>query len=155
MTTTHWKKLVNTNYIGSYSLEPGQDKTVTIKSVSKENVVGPDGRSEECIVAQLVNEKPFILNKTNCKMITKVHGSPYIEDWAGKKITLYAAKVKAFGDTVEALRIRPDKPTLPTLNQSHPKWDQARESYKAGNVTIDQIRSNYQLSINDEKLLTQ
>ena len=116
-------------------------------------VTGPDGKQEECIVAQLAGEKPFILNKTNCKTIAKVHGSPYIEDWAGKKITLYVAKVKAFGDTVEALRVRTEKPKLPILNPDNPKWNDAKAAYKAGNVTINQIRSNYQLSANDEKLL--
>ena len=39
---------------------------------------------------------------------------PYIEDWNGKYITLYAAKVRAFGDVVEALRIRPKAPSIKT-----------------------------------------
>lgn len=153
MTQTHWKRLVNPNYIGAYSLDPGEDRSVTIKSVSQEMVKGPDGKQEECIVAQLVGEKPFILNKTNCKMIAKIYGSPYIEDWTGKKVTLYAAKIKAFGEQVEALRIRPDKPKLPELNPSHAKWNDAKKAVQAGQVTLEQIRGNYQLNSENEKLL--
>lgn len=151
---THWKKLTNPNYIGSYSLEPGEERTVTIESVSKELVKGPDGKEEECIVAKLKNEKPLILNKTNCKTIAKVHESPYIEDWSGKKITLYVAKIKAFGERVDALRIRDKKPTLPDLNPAHPKWEDAKQAIQAGKVTVNQIRANYTLTSNNEKLLT-
>jgi hypothetical protein len=48
----------------------------------------------------------MILNKTNCKTITKVYKTPYIEDWANRKIQIYVEQVKAFGDIVEALRIK-------------------------------------------------
>ena len=54
----------------------------------------------------------MILNVTNCKTIAKIYDSPYIEDWIGKYITVYSAKVKAFGETVEALRIRPKVPSM-------------------------------------------
>lgn len=151
---THWRRLTNPNYIGSYSLEPGEERTVTIESVSKELVKGPDGKEEECIVAKLKGEKPLILNKTNCKTIAKVHESPYIEDWSGKKITLYVAKIKAFGERVDALRIRDKKPTLPDLNPQHPKWEDAKQAIKTGKVTVNQIRANYTLTSNNEKLLT-
>ena len=43
--------------------------------------------------------------------ISKVYDTPYIEDWAGKYISIYIARVKAFGETVEALRIRNRVPT--------------------------------------------
>jgi hypothetical protein len=51
----------------------------------------------------------MILNKTNCKIITKVLDTPYIDNWVGKSIVIYAAKVKAFGDMVEALRVKNQK----------------------------------------------
>ena len=53
----------------------------------------------------------MILNATNCKMISKIYDTPYIEDWVGKWISIYIAKVKAFGEVVEALRIRNRIPT--------------------------------------------
>lgn len=104
---THWKKLSNTDYIGAYALDPGKDLILTVKSVSEENVVGADGKKEDCIIVRFREPvKPMILNATNAKSIQKLAKSPYIEDWAGMRIQLYAAKVKAFGEVVEALRIR-------------------------------------------------
>lgn len=104
---THWKKLTNPNYLGAYSIENGQDLILTIKYVNEETVIGTDGKKDDCVVCHFVeNVKPMILNSTNMKMITKLYKSPYIEDWAGKKIQVGIEKVKAFGDVVEALRVR-------------------------------------------------
>jgi len=111
-TKTHWKKLLNYKYYGTYSLKPNQEETLTIKTVSKENIIGAKGKKSVGIVARFNEklngeDKPMILNKTNCKIIELLHGSPFIEDWVGKQITIYAAKgIEAFGSTVDALRIR-------------------------------------------------
>ena len=40
------------------------------------------------------------------KQLPKLYKTPFIEEWAGRKIQLYSESVKAFGDVVEALRIR-------------------------------------------------
>jgi hypothetical protein len=111
-TLTHWKKLTNPDYLGAYALEPGQDLIVTIKSVANEVVTGSDGKKETCSVMRFAeNVKPMILNATNSKMITKLLKTPYIERWAGRKIQIYVENgVKAFGDVVDALRIRPFLP---------------------------------------------
>lgn len=107
---THWKKLTNTNYIGAFDLIPGQELKITFESIAKETVKSSDGKDEMCIVARIKGaKKPMILNKTNCKIITKLLDTPYIEDWAGKSVIIYAAKVKAFGEMVEALRVKNQK----------------------------------------------
>lgn len=103
---THWKKLTNPDYLGAYALEDGEDMIVTIKNVSKKIITGPNGQKEEAVVAELEGMKPMILNKTNMKRITKVCGTPYIEDWAGHDIQLYTELVPAFGETTMALRVR-------------------------------------------------
>lgn len=106
---THWKKLTNPNYIGAEILQPGQELKLTIEKIVKEQVKTADG-TQECIVAYFVGgKKGMIINKTNAKIITKVLDTPYIEHWSGKSITIYAAKVKAFGDMVEALRVKNQK----------------------------------------------
>ncbi len=111
-TLTHWKKLTNPDYLGAYALEPGQDLIVTIKSVANEVVTGTDGKKETCSVMRFAeNVKPMVLNATNSKTITKLLKTPYIEKWAGRKIQIYVESgVKAFGDVVDALRIRPFLP---------------------------------------------
>ena len=112
MDKTHWKKLHNPDYLGAYALTPGKDLTATIKMVRKEMVTGPDGKKEECTVVHFSEKdiKPMILNSTNAKTIQKVYKTPYIEDWSGRKIQLFIDNVKAFGELVEALRIRPFVP---------------------------------------------
>lgn len=115
MEKTHWKKLDNPDYLGAYALQPGQDLIVQIKSVGQEEVYNPtNNKKEVCTVAHFTdrNIKPMILNVTNCKTISKLYDTPYIEDWQGKYIALYIAKVKAFGETVEALRVRNKIPTM-------------------------------------------
>ena len=108
---THWKNLANYDYLGAYSLKNGKDKIVTIKEIKQELVTGNGGRKENCIVAHFSDEeKPMILNKTNCKTIQKVYSTPLIEEWVGKKIVLFASTTSLAGETVECLRIRPYPP---------------------------------------------
>lgn len=113
MSKHHWKRFVNVEYLGAYSLDEGEDKTLTIDHVEKEKVTGASGRTEECLVAHWVEpEKGFILNRTNCKTITKVVGSPYVEDWKGKAITLYVDSTRFGSEIVECLRVRPYAPRV-------------------------------------------
>lgn len=107
MSKTHFKKLQNPDFLGTYALEDGKDIILTIDFVRQEKVTGSDGKSEELPVCHWKeSQKPMILNSTNLKMIAKVLGSPYIEDWSGKKIQIGSERVKAFGDVVDALRVR-------------------------------------------------
>ncbi len=109
---THWKKLTNPDYLGSYSLEDGQDLILTIQNVRQEVVTGPDGKKEDCLVCYWKEpEKPMILNVTNAKMIEKLLKTPYIEQWSGNRIQIGSEKVKAFGEIVDALRVRSFLPT--------------------------------------------
>lgn len=110
MEKTHWKNNFDYQYLGGYSID-GEDKTLTIKAVKTEKVQGTSGRSEDCMVIYFEEEeKGMICNKTNAKTIQKVHGTPYIEEWTGKRIVLGTEKVTAFGETTDALRIRAYKP---------------------------------------------
>ncbi len=110
MSETHWKKLTNPDYLGAYAFDPGEVKIVTIDHVAQEELIGQDGRASLCIVAHLVGEKPLVLNKTNCKAISKLLETPYIEEWAGHRIALGVQRVKAFGEDVDAVRVRPKLP---------------------------------------------
>ena len=109
---THWKKLTNPDYLGAYALQPGQELIVTIKSVANEVVTGTDGKKETCSVMHFMEDvKPLVLNATNSKTITKLLKTPYIEHWQGRKIQLYVENgIKAFGDVVDAIRVRPFLP---------------------------------------------
>ena len=158
-TKTHWKQNFNYDYLGAYSLEPGQECILTIKDVRKQIVKGTHGQKEECTIAvfnEAVNgeTKPMILNKTNCKVIEKLYKTPYIEDWTGKKITIYVQDgIKAFGEVVDALRIRQSIPSQRlTLDPSSPKWEKAKERVKAG-VTFEEISKHYDITPENYKKL--
>jgi len=158
MQKTHWKKLTNPDYIGAYALNPGEDLIVRIEKVTHETIKGADGKTDQCNVAHLVGHKPFILNATNQKSIEKALASPYIEDWTGKWIQLYATPVKAFGEVVTALRVRNQAPKPPekakmSLTPEHAKWNEAKQAIKAGTVTIETIRARYVLSDENEALI--
>lgn len=143
---THWKQLVNPNYLGVYSLPDGQDMTVIIDSVSREMVVQAGGKKEECTVAKIKGNKPMILNRTNCKTIAKLYDSPYIEDWAGKQITIFASTTKLAGDIVECLRVRPVVTPLrkPTLTQE--RFDAACEKITNGTFSKVRLLSEFDLT---------
>ena len=135
MSKTHWKSTTNPNYLGAYSLPDGKDIVVVIDYVKKETVVGVNGKKEEETVAHLKNGvKPFILNKTNMKTITKVCGSPYIEDWTGIAIQIYFDPTVKFGkETLGGLRVRPFKPETPAKNEK-PKTNENIVCADCGNV---------------------
>lgn len=155
MEKTHFRKLRNPNYIGSYELMTGgepRDLDVEIVRATKENVQNGD-KSEQAMVIYLKNQKPFIVNSTNAKSISSALGSPYIEDWVGKRITLYVSRIKAFGDWHDALRVRKDAPKEPSkddLNPQHEKWNGAVKALKENKTTIEAIQKAY--NINDENL---
>ena len=115
----HWKKQFNYEYLGSYSLDGKKEIIVTITKSAQEKVTGQQGRKEECFVVYFKEfDKGMILNRTNAKAIEKVAGSGLIEDWMGVQIILYVEKgVKAFGDVVDALRIRDKKPTRQVMSK--------------------------------------
>ena len=155
---THWKKLHNPDYLGAYALTPGEDMIVTVDHVRKETITGADGKTEECIVAHFRDGvKPMILNATNAKMLQKLCKSPFVEDWAGTSIQLYAENVRAFGDVVEALRIRPRLPvkTKPELSPSSPNWGAAITAVREGQTTVAKIREKYTLSAESARQLTE
>ena len=112
---THWKKVRNMSYLGSWDLEPGKDLILTIAKVGQETVENPVQKTKEVkTVAHFAEQgfKPMVLNATNCKAIEKVTGTPYMEEWPGHTISIYTAKVRAFGEETDALRVRNKKPDV-------------------------------------------
>lgn len=152
---THWKKLNNPDYIGAYELMGVCDELIVkIKEVKQVKVKGSDGKKELCTVAYLYNQKPFIVNSTNAKTITNIYATPFIEDWKDKEIVLFVAQIKAFGDIVDALRVKPIKPQKEVLNDKHPKFADAKKAIQNKSVTMDMIKKKYSIDLQTEKLLT-
>ncbi len=102
---THWKNLFDYEFLGSHNLNKGEEIVCTIKTIEKESVKTDRGE-EELPIAYFDGDFPkMVLNKTNCKTISKFY-SPQTSDWIGKKIQIYATTTKAFGEMVDCLRVR-------------------------------------------------
>lgn len=115
MTKTPWKKIVSDpDYLGEADFNEGEEKIVTIDRVqSGVKIKSAEGTSEKAVVHFKERIKPMILNVARSKAITKVAGSKFVEDWHGVVIALYIDdNVKAFGDVVSAVRVRPKKPIV-------------------------------------------
>jgi hypothetical protein len=151
---THFKKLRNPDYLGSWDLadQDGnfKNRILTIKEVKKEMVHDGKGGQDDCVTVLFHESKPMIMNSTNLKTISKTFETPYIEEWIGKKIEITVQKVKAFGEIHDALRVI--KTNL-ELTPKHPKWNGAKDAIKAGTVTIEQIKKSYTISPENEKLI--
>lgn len=154
--STHWKKLTNPDYLGSYDFAPGEERIVTVKKVVREMVTGSGGKKEECTVCYFEeNYKPMILNSTNCKSITKLAESPYIEEWQGKSFKIVVSRISAFGETVDALRIKAEKviKAKPILTVGTPNFEACRKAYKADKNQLEKIKAKYEVSKEVEALL--
>lgn len=139
-TKTHWKQLVDPRYIGAYALPNGDDITVTIERVQLETVTMMGGKKEDHTIAYLKGQKPMILNVTNSKSIHKLYG-PYIQDWAGKQITLFASTAKMGGELVECLRIRPTVTAKKRQAIAETRFKAALEGIKTGTYTAEKLRA--------------
>ena len=155
-TKTHWKKVFNSDYLGSCDLEDGNDIKATIKTVSVKLVKGQDGKNTECNVAEFKEPiKPMILNVTNCKIVTKFAGSKYIEEWKDLPIQIYIDNNVRMGKEItEGLRIRDMQPTmiLTELTPRLPVWNKVI-THLRGSGTMADVRKKYSLSEANEQLL--
>src|ERR1039457_4427886 len=55
------------------------------------------------------DDRGLVLCKTNSRLIAGIYGVD-TDDWIGERVTLFPARVEAFGETVDAIRIRPTAP---------------------------------------------
>ncbi|MDB5258092.1 MAG: hypothetical protein JWM14_2787 [Chitinophagaceae bacterium] len=106
-TNRHWKNFVDKDYLGSHNLESGEELLVTIERfMGEEPVKNADGKESLKTVLYFKEEVPkMIMNITNGNTISNLYGT-HPDQWIGKQIQIYAAPVKAFGKTQDALRIR-------------------------------------------------
>lgn len=74
---------------------------VTIKKVTVETV----GDDQKPVLYFAGKEKGLVCNKTNWNMVVELTGEDDSDNWVGKKIRLYVAKVDFQGKRVPAIRI--------------------------------------------------
>jgi len=151
---THWKKLTNPDYLGSWDIgETKSEKTFKIIDVKQEMITGQGGSKSECTVMYMEGSKPMILNKTNAKSITKAYDTPYIEEWVGKSITIFVSREKAFGELMDCLRIRSKavEKKKPTLTDK--RFTDSIEAINKGQFTKEKLLAQYDLKPEQIKTL--
>lgn len=155
-TRTHWKKLTDPRFIGVYALpNEGDDLTVEITHVTYEEVTMMGGKKEMHTIAHLKGHKPLILNKTNSLSIEKLY-SPYIETWAGKKITLYASTTNMGKEkNVPCLRVRPQVMEKRKQFIADERLQRALAQIKAGSYTEQKLREAFELTPEQEEMIRQ
>lgn len=116
----HWKNFVDKDYLGSHNLEKGEEMLLTIEKFEGEEMVqGADGTKTSKMVLYFKEESPkMILNITNASTLGALYGQ-HPEGWVGKQVQIYAASVKAFGKTQDALRIRDFVPKIEVDLKEH------------------------------------
>lgn len=83
----------------------GRDVAVTIANVSLEDFDGDRGKESKLVIGFKGKDKKFIVNKTNCKTISKVLGSDETDDWIGKSIVIGPREIEFNGDVVWSIRV--------------------------------------------------
>lgn len=132
MSRTHYKSLLDTNYLGTWDLTDPKtgrtfEPTVEIESAQryKPPIVRkkkmPDGsykdeQSKRIDIGFRGKKKHWLAGPVSHAAISAMYGN-YIEDWVGKRITIYVdPSVKMGKRTVGGIRVRPMVPgsTVPT-----------------------------------------
>lgn len=105
-------------YVAAADLR-GKDVTLEIKSVTLEQMrTHGDKMAQKPVLWFQKATKGMVLNSTNARIIAKLYGDE-TDGWPGKSVTIYPARVKAFGETVDAIRVREVRPAQP-LRQPAP-----------------------------------
>ena len=106
---TDYRSMFEKDYLGAWDFTDG-DKTFTIKKVQRGELVGQGGRKTKKPVIYFDGiDKGFALNATNGKTIAALYGV-MVEDWRGKKITLYRSRTTMGSEEVDCVRVRPQAP---------------------------------------------
>lgn len=99
------------DYLRAEMLAPKERKVLTIKEVKQETLTSSTGETDVKPVAYFVEDiLPMVLNVTNCSTIEKIYGTGDINEWAGKKIQIFATNTRVAGKTVPCLRVEAIEP---------------------------------------------
>lgn len=112
MSEHHWRNEFTSNYFGSHLMPAGKDMVLTISKVQPEELTTTDGGKKHGLICYWQEDQlPLVLNKTNARQIAKLLKENDYTKWSGHRIQIYVDHaVKAFGETVDGIRIRKSLP---------------------------------------------
>lgn len=100
--------LFPSKYLKAHDLG-GKSFTLTIRAATLEDVGHGAEKERKLAIAFEKATKMMLLNRTNAMIIASIYG-PETDGWMGKAVTVYSARVKAFGAWHDALRIKEQIP---------------------------------------------
>jgi hypothetical protein len=117
---THYKSLVDSDWLGQWDIPTGRKVVVEIESVAryvparaqKKKVDGAwvEEPTKRIVVSFVGKRKKWLAGPVSQKAIASLYG-PHVEAWRGKRLTLYVdAGVEFGGKTVGGIRIEPTVP---------------------------------------------
>ncbi|MEN8123378.1 MAG: hypothetical protein ABFS35_23775 [Bacteroidota bacterium] len=150
---SHWRKVMNTEFLNGDEIQEG---TVTIKSYEAVNFYSPKSRKKEDHVTLWFEEveKPMILTNRKAKQISTVLGTPLMDEWTGKQITIFPKEEKHFGEWFQVINIKAAtvKKAKPELTPDHKKWNDVVKKVASG-TSIETVQKHYSISEKNIKLL--
>ncbi len=143
MAMTSWRKNNDPNYLGEWDIEEKSELKLTIKNVKGEELTLPGGFKEKRNVLYFKEDyHPMVVNSTNAKMLEKMTGSKYIENWSNTQIAVYFDPTIKFGkEVVGGLRIR--LPKLDTFTCSDCGKTIKSESGMTAKVIANKSKTTY------------
>jgi hypothetical protein len=125
-------------YLSANDVTGEGDLVLTISDVAMELLGQGDEADTKPVVYFQEAEKGLVLNKTNAGTITGLYG-PETDDWAGKRIALFATEVEYQGRMTLALRVRKRPPggrapqaPRPPAQAGRPPAEFAEDAWPAG-----------------------
>lgn len=100
--------LFPSKYLKAHDLG-GKAYTLTIRTVTLEDVGHGAEKESKLAIAFEKATKLMLVNRTNAMIIASLYG-PETDQWKGKAVVVYSARVKAFGAWHDALRIKEQIP---------------------------------------------
>ncbi len=84
-------------------------------------------------------DKVLPLNVTNANMLAEILGTDEMDEWEGKRITLYTARVDFQGKRVDAIRIKEAKAPAPAKSVPKPEPEPEEFDKEEDFVSDDEI----------------
>lgn len=135
---THYRKAFDSPYLSSADITEPTTLTIARVTLEKDKTKKTkDQFNTAYFVERQIRQdeplKPMVLNATNSKMLSKITGSKFIDDWQNVRITVYVDENVRFGNgVVEGLRLMPAAPAdarRPVLTPDSKRWNNAKQSY--------------------------
>ena len=136
---TDYRTMFEKEFIGAWSLPEGKDVTVTIAKVVGGTLTGVGGRkTKKPVIYMGGTDKGMALNATNSKTIAGLYGN-HVEEWVGKRVTLFKSQTQFGSEQMECIRIRPKVPPAKGAKDDDPKLDPGATPEPKGDGFVDRF----------------